>query len=121
MKLLHCWRCGDVKGLLIGTWRRCECRKSRGRYIPEEGKNSARMVEFSGPCQVLGILNEDLREAVPSETKGIESPTHGWWVIGDHSEFTKRKGKKPERNPAVSEAEINAIMAMLKDAKTPTL
>jgi len=118
MKLLHCWRCGDVKGLIIGKWRICECRKSRGRYIPEEGKNYARKVEFSGPCQILGIMNEDLREAVPAEAKGQESPTYGWWVIAEHSEFTVRRGQRPERHPRVSEEEVAAIMAMIENAAT---
>ena len=118
MKLLYCWRCEDVKALLIGTWRRCHCRKSRGRYIPEEGKQYARAVEFSGPCHIIGINNEDLREAEPAEKKGEESPTQHWWVIAEHSEYTIRKGERPERHPPrVSADDINAIMNLLGASK----
>ena len=67
MKLLHCRECHDVVGLLMGTERRCRCRKSAGLYI------DAMRAEYSGPADILLMNSFELMAASPGQI-------YSWWV-----------------------------------------
>lgn len=50
MKLIRCYRCGDVVALSAKT-RECHCSSSSGRYT------SPKDVTVNGPCLLFGVDN----------------------------------------------------------------
>jgi len=75
MKLLLCCECQDVTKLLSQD-RGCRCGKSHGKYVTDK------VVEVTGPCEVLGLDNNTLDHGVTT----LDQHPHGGppvlaWVI----------------------------------------
>jgi hypothetical protein len=68
MKLMHCTQCNDVVSLLREE-RRCRCGKAWGHYLSDD-----RVVEYGGPCRIIGIRDREFLTALPGED-------HIWFVI----------------------------------------
>lgn len=63
MKLIFCRECFDLFRLLESLEpRRCQCGKSGGKYIDRLN------AEVSGPCTVLGIVNNGFMRAVYNQS-----------------------------------------------------
>ena len=56
MKLLYCYKCGDIFNLTFKE-KSCGCGETKGQYIDELN------AQISGQCQPLGIANESFKSA----------------------------------------------------------
>lgn len=89
MKLLFCKYCKDIVLLRPDCERECICGASHGKYVDRVS------IEYSGPCVVLGIINNSLLEAIvrseldpdPYTGKAITA-----FVIAENCEALKRIG-----------------------------
>jgi hypothetical protein len=64
----------DIVKLSYRMNRKCRCKSSEGKYV------NIRLAEVSGPCRVLGIVNEKFS----GETEGV------WFEIQEPDEWIKR-------------------------------
>ena len=68
MKLILCGKCWDMVELRA-EWRTCHCGKSSGLYL---GLGTTVEVEIKGPCLVLGVDNNELRDAINRYLVGMD-------------------------------------------------
>jgi len=86
MKLLHCLKCGDILGLLVGKVRTCECGASKGQYVDNVN------AEYEGPSRLIGINNNDLA-AARGGLPGQGAEEFRCWVISDHCRPVRKLDK----------------------------
>lgn len=72
MKLLFCFECGDVFGLIPGHVKTCDCGLTKGRYI------NKRYAEVNGEGISLGLSLPDLRKALYAHGMDTRTDIECW-------------------------------------------